>query len=244
MRRLLVLLCLAFWPAPGWAEGPVKLYAPEGLVDSGLMRHILPRFSLKTQVRVELVADPAAADMVIGAEGVPVFEGAGGLWHMAVTGQGAEVARFADWLTSEVGMNAVTSFAPDGTALFTAPQVAAAEAEVIEITGDAVMGLDVSRTHCARCHRVETGGGMTGIGSTPSFALLRAFPDWETRFVTFYVLKPHGAFTQVEGVTQPFPIDRPSPIVPVEMTMEEVEAVMAYVAAMEAADLGAPLAHQ
>ena len=34
----------------------------------------------------------------------------------------------------------------------------------------------------------------------------------EDRFDAFYTLAPHPAFTQIDGVTDPFPIDRPSPI--------------------------------
>ena len=85
---------------------------------------------------------------------------------------------------------------------------------------------------------------MKGIGSTPSFALLRALSDWPRRFEAFYVLKPHGAFTRIAGVTPPFPIDRPPPIAPVEMSLDELDAILAYVAQMEPADLGAPIRHQ
>ncbi len=74
--------------------------------------------------------------------------------------------------------------------------------------------------------------------------MLRAFADWESRFSAFYVLNPHPSFTQIAEVTAPFPLHRPSPIVPVEMTLEEVEAVVAYVAALAAAGLGPALEHQ
>jgi hypothetical protein len=74
--------------------------------------------------------------------------------------------------------------------------------------------------------------------------VLRALPDWEQRFAAFYVLNPHPAFTQIADVTDPFPIDRPSPIAPIELDLDELEALMAYVTAMPAADLGDPLEHQ
>jgi hypothetical protein len=85
---------------------------------------------------------------------------------------------------------------------------------------------------------------MNAIGSTPSFAVLRALPDWGARFQGFFALNPHPAFTQVADVTDPFPIDRPPPIIPVEITLDDLEAILAFVAAMEPADLGAPLLHQ
>ena len=82
------------------------------------------------------------------------------------------------------------------------------------------------------------------MGSTPSFPLLRTFSDWDERFESFYVLKPHAAFTQIEGVTPPFDIERPSPIVPMEITLEDLEAITAYVAIIAPADLGAPIKSQ
>ena len=68
--------------------------------------------------------------------------------------------------------------------------------------------------------------------------------DWDNRFRAFFALNPHPAFTQVEDVTEPFPIDRPPPIIPVEITLADLEAIMAYVSRLEPADLGAPIKHQ
>jgi hypothetical protein len=85
---------------------------------------------------------------------------------------------------------------------------------------------------------------MNAIGSTPSFFALRSLSDWEARFAAFFALNPHPSFTQVTGVTEPFAEDRPPPIVPITLSLEDLEAILAYVAALEAADLGAPLVHQ
>jgi hypothetical protein len=79
------------------------------------------------------------------------------------------------------------------------------------------------------------------MGASPSFRLLRTFPDWQNRFEAFFTLKPHPAFTQVEDVTEPFPIHLPSPIAPIEVTLDEIDAILAYVATVEPADLGAPI---
>ena len=70
---------------------------------------------------------------------------------------------------------------------------------------------------------------------------MRGFEDWESRFAGFYVLKPHAAFTQLEGVTDPFPIDRPSPISPIELTLDELDALLAFIMTIKVKDLGAPL---
>jgi mono/diheme cytochrome c family protein len=107
--------------------------------------------------------------------------------------------------------------------------------------GDPALGKRVSLLQCGRCHVVAPETRMGAIGSTPSFAVLRTFADWDARFQSFFALKPHAAFTQVAGVTAPFAIHLPSPIAPIEVTLEELEAIIAYVAGLAPADLGAPI---
>lgn len=245
MRVCLLILVLVLLPFKVAAEGrAVALYAPPALVETGLLDYALPRFSLKTQVRVTRVGDPGAAQVVLGSEGQPLFEGAGQLWAMQVVETTEWTTRFADWLGGEIGQATVLSYAPQGAPLFALPVLEEAEAPAPVLAGDPALGLTVARLKCTRCHRVEPEGGLTGIGSTPSFSVLRAMPDWEARFAGFYALNPHPAFTLIDEVTPPFDKSRPSPIVPIEMTLEEVDAVTAYVAGLAAADLGAPLAHQ
>ena len=82
---------------------------------------------------------------------------------------------------------------------------------------------------------------MTTIGSTPSFALMRSFPDWDSRFEGFYALNPHPSFTIVAEVTGPFDETRPPPIAPLELSLEDIEAILAFVRTIEPADLGSPL---
>ncbi|PRZ47592.1 hypothetical protein [Tritonibacter scottomollicae] len=220
----------------------LRLAAPQVLVDTGLFDYMLPRFSLKTQVRVSLVPSGAPAEVVIARDGVAVFADQSGSWHLQVLAPDhASADRFADWLLSEVGLRTVLSFAPEGAALFHAPEVAAEAAEEQVFDGDAEAGQALSLQHCGRCHVVSEQNRMKAIGSTPSFSVLRGFADWEERFSAFFVLKPHGAFTQIEDVTAPFDAERPSPIVPVEMTLDELDSILAYVALMVPADLGQPL---
>ena len=52
--------------------------------------------------------------------------------------------------------------------------------------GDREKGRDIARRHCARCHVIGDQDRMGGIGSTPSFPLLRRMGDWRERFGTFY----------------------------------------------------------
>lgn len=222
-----------------------RLSAPAALVETGLLDYLLPRFSLKTGVRIEIVGPADPTEMTIGPEaGRPVFKGEANIWRMALNGDHPGAARFAEWLTSEIGQRTVTSYEVAGRAPFTLPEVVEEAEAIPDFDGNASEGKRVSLTQCGRCHVVAPENRMNAMGSTPSFAVLRTLPDWAARFQSFYALRPHAAFTQVEDVTAPFPINRPSPIVPVEVTLDEVEAILAYVAEMAPADLGAPIQFQ
>lgn len=219
-----------------------RLSAPEALVQSGLLQYILPRFALKAGMRVEVVEEGSEAEITLGHhKGRPVFEGAGAVWRMGVSGTHPGAARFADWLTSEIGQRTVTSYEVGGEAAFRLPQMEAEAEAVAVFEGDPALGKQVSLRECGRCHVVDPAHRMGAIGSTPSFAVLRTFADWDTRFQSFFALKPHPAFTQVTGVTPPFAHHLPSPIAPIEVTLEELEAIIAYVAGLAPADLGAPI---
>jgi len=240
--RLIFALILIMLPLGAHAqERIVSLHAPPALAETGLLAYVTPRFSLKTQIRVEQVDSADEADITLGAEGTPVFEGAGSLWHLAVQRETEWSARFAEWLTSEIGERTILAYAPDGDALFSLPPIEE-EAEAAPVfDGDAQQGRLISREKCARCHAVDEDTRMSAIGSAPSFFLLRGFANWEDRFEAFYSFNPHQSFTQVEDITEPWPEERPSPIVQMDMTLAEIDAVLAYVASLKAADLGAPL---
>ena len=226
----------------------VTLAAPRSLQDSGLLEYVLPRFSLKTGVRIALVQSTEGADLSLSSDsavGRAVFTGPNATWHIAIPDNASKNARrFASWLTSDIGKRTVAAYTVDGASPFGPP--AQVKAEVAEITydGDATQGKILSDKLCGRCHVVTRDKQMNDIGSTPSFHVLRALQDWNLRFESFYALNPHPAFTQVAEVTPPFHEERPSPMVPVEMTLGDLQAIIAYVAALEPADLGAPIQHQ
>lgn len=240
-----VLMILAMLPCLARAESQrVQLYAAPALIESGLIQHIRPRFSLKTQVGVDMVADPAQADLRLWQTGDPLFQGLDALWRLDLVTPHTGAERFAGWLTSQIGKRTIYGFAPDGVPLFTEP--AAPKIEVTEqaLSGDAIAGRAVSYDKCGRCHVTDAARRMVSIGSAPSFAVLRSLDDWDYRFSAFYVLKPHPAFTQVTDVTPPFPDDRPPAIAPIELTLDELDAIIAYTATLAAADLGNPLHRQ
>lgn len=214
------------------------------IAESGLLAHILPRFALKTGRRAVIAGAPAAVRIGPLAEGgTPVMARGGRRFGISLAGEHDAARRFAGWLTSEIGQQAIAGFTPAEGAPFTGAAEAEVMAEVV-ITGDSALGRRVAETHCARCHRIAPEGRGIGIGSTPSFAALRALPDWDERFMAFYALNPHPSFLQVEGITPPFDPARPPAIVPVAITQAEAEAVLAYVASIAPADLGAPIVNR
>ncbi len=244
--RFLIVIAMALGLAlPAWAEADaVKLYAPPALIDTGLLDHILPRFRLKTQVRVVAVDDPGMADVVLGEDGRAVAQMGAQVWRVAVPGTSEDAARFGAWLTSDVGRRTILGYAPEGQALFAEVAAPAPAPETRYADGDASWGHTISRAKCTRCHAVDADTVMGSLGSTPSFAVLRSLPDWEARFAGFFALNPHPAFTVIPDVTPAFDVTRPPSIEPVQMSLQEVEAILAYVAALAPADLGAPLGHQ
>lgn len=239
-------LILHFAAGKGKAADGLRLSAPQSLVESGLLQYILPRFSLKTGVRVEVVAEDAQADLVLTSQdaGRAVFQGPNATWNLMVLNDSEGASRLDEWLSGDIGKRTITSFEVEGSAPFTLPETGKDKVVAVSFDGDAALGKSLSDKLCGRCHVVDAAERMNDIGSTPSFFVLRAMRNWDQRFQTFFALNPHPAFTQIAEVTPPFPIDRPSPIIPVEMTLDDLEAILAYVSTIEPADLGAPLQHQ
>lgn len=224
-------------------EAELKLSVPQVLEDSGFMQFLVPRFSLKTSIRMSRVVEGEPAQMSFGATGTPVFEGLGQTWHFDHNGD-TRAVRFLDWLTSDIGVRTIESYAAADGDGFRVPTGEVIEEEETVFVGDAALGETLSLKQCGRCHVINESNRMKGMGATPSFALMRTFDDWETRFATFHLLKPHPSFTQIEGVSEPFDPALPPPIVPVTMTLNDLDAILAYVAEIEPADLGAPLQFQ
>lgn len=237
-------------------ERRILLGADQALIEAGLMDYLLPRFSLKTQIRVSVapLAEAAEADAwlaetppqaaarthrVMHVEGGPVYFL--GLGQAAGAGgpQAEHAERFADWLTTEIGQRTIADF--DGAQVFVASARTVEEEEEIAFTGDAAAGEKVALAKCGRCHVINETNRMNGLGSTPSFGALKALANWQDRFLAFYSANPHPAFTQIDGLTQPFDPMRPSPIHPITLDSDEYEALLAFVSIMQAANLGAPV---
>jgi len=227
------------------ADKEFALAVPHALAETGLLDFVVPRFSLKTATRITLVDETtgAVARLNQDSEGVAVFSGPNGDWFLDVgTGDGNAAAhRFSDWLTSDIGHNTIVAFQIDGSTPFQPPSKSESIKVLPDLEGDAIAGEKLAELHCGRCHMVNERTRMSTIGSTPSFALLRNFPDWVRRFEGFYALRPHPSFTLVADVTPPFDDQHPSPIEPVRLTLDEIDEILAYVVTIEPADLGRPI---
>ncbi|WP_299405542.1 cytochrome c [uncultured Roseobacter sp.] len=243
MRGILAALLVICAMRPVAAQEELRLAVPTLLEQSGFAQFVVPRFVLKTGVRITRVGESEAAGMRFTTEGRALFEGLGARWGFEHDGgEGAE--RFATWLRSDIGKRTIESFvAPDGSR-FSVQVKAVAVTPVLRYDGDPVAGETLSLSMCGRCHVINEKNRMNGMGATPSFAVLRGLSDWDDRFATFHLRNPHPSFTQIEDITDPFDPTLPPPIVPMEMTQKDLEAILAYVSGITPADLGAPLQTQ
>jgi mono/diheme cytochrome c family protein len=242
--RAIMIIWFWFYPVVLVAQDAgFRLAIPSELEATGFMQHLLPRFTLKHRVRITRVFGGEAAEARFGADGVAVFAGLGQIWTLTHDGSDGPT-KFADWLGSEVGRNTIVAFQMNGKAVFTtdiAPPVVVAEQA---FDGDPVRGGVLSFKHCGRCHIIDDSNRMNDMGATPSFGMMRTLDDWRDRFETFYVRNPHPSFTQIFEITPAFSPQRPPPIVPVRLTQDELSAIVAFVATIPLADLGAPIQSQ
>ena len=224
-------------------DSDLTLRMPADLIAQGFDKQILPRFGFKHRIRVRAVPD-GASDMTLAAgtgKGTFVFRTVDDAEFTLDVGDDPRGATLLDWMRSTPGRAAIESFAPDGTQVFFT-EVVFDEVEVEEVfDGDTQTGSDLAILHCGRCHVVDKRNRMGGIGSTPSFAALRGRSNWSDLFRAFYVHNPHPSFTQVAGVTEPFDPNRAVHVAKVEITLEDVEAITAFVATLKPKDLGAPV---
>ncbi len=98
--------------------------------------------------------------------------------------------------------------------------------------GSASKGRAFSESNCVRCHVVSEETRYAGIGSTPSFFLLAKLADYQERFSTFFERRPHPAFVKMEGAV-PW-TDLPAPIEPFEITILDLDDVIAYIETLRA----------
>ena len=134
-------------------------YAPDSLTGTGVLKHILPRFSLKHNIRVGLAPIQAQADVVLGKQkaGSPAFQSGSEIWYVSVQGEDASdfAERFRDWITSEIEKSAIESFvSSDGITFstqFDAALLTPQETELVDVT----LGHQIAMKNCGRCHAID-----------------------------------------------------------------------------------------
>lgn len=248
----------------------LTLAVSQDLDEAGLARHLAPRFGLRANTRVTVLAaapnDLAAhlragdVDVVIAEspvlaaladEGlvrtpVAAFRSGGetprgyGLARPPDGPNDARAAAFEDWLTGTVGHNAITGFG-DGTAYLPGAILVERPAIIAIPDGDAAAGAELALSHCGRCHRIDARNRFGGLSNSPSFGALRSQDAWLDKFSAFWSLNPHPSFTQIAGVTPPFDPERPPSAYPVMLTPDELDAIIAFAATVEPLNLGAPI---
>ena len=208
------------------------------MLAEGFDKQILPRFRFKHRIGIVPVTE-GDADMAFGAAGSQVFTRIGGdPIHLAILTESDEARIFLDWLRSAPGKAAIESFAPEGKQVYTTEKTVVKVETRETFDGDEEKGSRLAIVHCGRCHVVDERNRMGGIGSTPSFAALRGRSNWSDLFRAFFTENPHPSFTQVEGVTEPFDPNVAVHVAPVEITLDDIEAITAFVATLEPKDLG------
>lgn len=90
-------------------------------------------------------------------------------------------------------------------------------------------GRSLAAEHCTRCHVVGDINPYGGIESTPSFIGMKYLADWERRFEEFYILPPHPALVRIADVTADRDESRPVFVQEIVLTLEDVDAILAFV---------------
>jgi len=236
---LLTLVLMAFpVQASTLSVGPSM---PAGLID-----YVLPRFTLKTQIRFDRL--PKDADLQFRADpgefGVAIFslnDGTIGYLHAARWLQSdPDYLALRDWLLSEAGRATILDYQEDGKTVATpVDQIEEAPIEIV-IVGDPSAGKSLSIDHCSRCHKVDRAAKYSGMDSSPSFHAMRGFDDWFIRFSSFYAVSPHKALITVKGsgISQDSDLIA---IAPINLTIEQVNDIVAFVHTLEPLDLGRPI---
>lgn len=242
-RISLITAIFVLFAGVGRAEDNIRLSATDDFAETGILKYLLPRFSLKTGIRLDIVDDGADVQIVTeGGRALAVIAAAPDTrFGVNQTATDKRTQRFVDWLFSDIGKRTLMAYTRDGVVVFAPPTAAKVAKVVAKPQGDVTLGEKLSLLHCGRCHVVSDRNKFAGIGSTPSFRALRALPAWQDRFEAFWTLNPHPSFTQIAEITEPFPPDRPPAIAPIELTLEEAEAIAAYAVTIEPADLGADI---
>lgn len=218
----------------------------DSAVPSGLVDYVLPRFSLKTQVRfdrIEVDGDLQLTTRQTDA-GIPICTLNDGTVVSLSAARWVQsdpsYLAFRDWLRGESGRASISDYRENGQIVATPIALDAPKPPPVVIIGDPVRGERLSLVHCSRCHKVDRAAKYSGLDSSSSFHAMRGFEDWLVRFASFFTVSPHKALISVKGsgITQ----DRALiPMAPIDLSIEDVNDIVAFVHGLEPLDLGRPI---
>ncbi len=96
----------------------------------------------------------------------------------------------------------------------------------------ATAGAKLAKTHCSRCHVIDTKNLFGGISSSPSFPLLvNGMKDWEDRMLSFHTRPPHPSIVRFKG--EPVDPDKAELRVPVILEYSDIDALVEYVRSLK-----------
>ena len=233
------------------------------MVENGFLKYVLPRFSLKTQIRISRSSSTDPATVPEGGYPDP----AGSAWWPRPSGEGAaRIVRVPLPMTTET--YAAVRLAASGTTRACRPPCGLAAIGGGAQYADQPSPIDGRGGLSTAGRRTGAGGEGGGAGrsaggreaglfplrpmpcggrtqsdgraSAPRRPLARSGRSRIGRIGCWFSIRsiPHPSFTQVEGVTPPFDPARPPHIAPVELTIDDVEAIAAFARTIPPKDLG------
>ena len=225
----------------------ITIEFPEELLMIEFEKYLLPRFKFKTRINVLVNKDGNSFDAKLGIfpTGLEVFSDLNGFIYKLETKTTNKerlhrLETFVSWLTSPTGVMAIEDFSIEGAQVFKAVKNLEEKEDAEIFDGNIASGLRVSQKHCKRCHVVDD-NAFAGIGSTPSFHAMRTFDDWQERFTAFWTVSPHLNVISITEVYEAGSKSVPTTIAPIELSLEQIDDILAYVASIKPKDLGKPI---
>tara|TARA_B100000902_G_C27232781_1_gene875788 strand:+ start:397 stop:1173 length:777 start_codon:yes stop_codon:yes gene_type:complete len=251
ISKSLICIFSGFFFVVAFAENTlsqeVSVEFPEELLMVEFDKYILPRFKFKTQISLLANMENGGFDAKLGilSSGKAVFSDLNGFVYRLETktsdaGKMSKLEKFISWFNSPSGVMTIEDFSIQGVQAFKAVEYVEEKEEVEIFDGDIASGLSLSQDHCKRCHVVDE-NSFAGIDSSPSFHAMRSFDNWHERFTAFWTVSPHLNVISITEVYEAGSNSVPTTIAPIELSLDQIDDILAYVASIKPKDLGKPI---
>ena len=247
---IIFMFSVSFLPNSGLSEdrnNKILIKLPEELVHLGFDKFLFSRFKFRSQISIvhPTTEKVIHAELGVTDSGSEVFSDLNGVvYRLKVQTKNPLVKdklhKFQLWLTEGPGSQVIEDFSYDGMPLFAKLPQIVEEIEEVEFIGDVRKGKTIAVLHCKRCHVVDS-DVYSGIGSTPSFHAMKSSSRWVERFSAFWTENPHVSIISVEDLFDAGGDSSPVPIAPVNLKLEDIDDILAYVDSIQAKDLGLPV---